>query len=121
MKSATIAGILSLLNDECGRLNDLHGDHYPTDEEWESVRVVLRAYDAIGKIRAEDVDHARLDRINGQGGALSWGGRSFAEHPDRCTCQGDDPIPHRHYDHAPFSCARCGKCEAYAPVGVEAK
>jgi hypothetical protein len=78
--------------------------------------MVLRACDAIGKIRAEDVDHARLGRINGEGGALSWCGRSFALHPDRCTCQGNDQIPHRHYDHAPYRCARCGDCNAYSPV-----
>jgi hypothetical protein len=111
VKSAAIAGILSLLNDECGRLND--GD-------WEANKghllTVLRAYDVIGKIRAEDVDHARLDRINGQGGALSWNGRGFDVHPDRCECQGADPIPHRHYDHAPYGCARCSECKAYSPV-----
>ena len=122
MKSKAIADILSALNDECGRLQALETPGVrPSDEEWERVRVVLRAYDAIGKIRAEDVDHARLDRINNEGGALSWCGRGFYEHPDRCECQGDDPIPHRHYDHAPYKCARCGKCDAYTPVSVSAQ
>jgi hypothetical protein len=116
VKCKVIADILSALNDELGRLNDEQGSRYATTEEWEPVRVVLRAYDAIGKIKAEDVDHERLGRINGEGGALSWCGRSFAVHPDRCECQGDDPIPHRHYDQAPYRCARCGKCEAYSPV-----
>jgi hypothetical protein len=116
VKSQAIAAVLSSLNDELGRLNDMQGPRYVSDAEWEPVRVVLRAFDAIGKIKAEDVDHARLDRINSQGGALSWRGRSFAEHPDRCECQGDDPIPHRHYGDAPYRCARCGKCEAYSPV-----
>ena len=117
MKSQAIAAILSSLNDECGRFNELETSGVrPSDEDWEKVRVVLRAYDAIGKIRAEDVPHDRLDRINGEGGALSWCGRSFAMHPDRCTCQGTDPIPHRHYDQAPHRCARCLQCEAYSPV-----
>jgi len=116
VKREVIAGILSLLNDECGRLNDMQMSPCASTEEWEPVRVVLRAYDAIAKIKAEDVDHARLDRINGEGGALSWCGRSFAEHPDRCECQGNDQIPHRHYDHAPYRCARCSECNAYAPV-----
>lgn len=116
MKSQAIADMLSTLNDELGRLNELETRPRPTDEEWEKVRIVLRAYHAIGKIRAEDVDHARLNRINNEGGALSWCGRSFALHPDRCECQGDDPIPHRHYDEAPHSCARCIECKAYVPV-----
>lgn len=111
MKSKAIAAILSSLNDECGRLND--GD-------WEMNRshvlIVLRAYDAVGKIRAEDVDHERLDQFNNSGGALSWGGASFGLHPDRCECQSNDAIPHRHYDQAPFRCARCIECEAYTPV-----
>ncbi len=113
MKNQDIAAILSALNDECGRLND--GD-WTTNKG--DVLAVLRAYDAIGKIRAEDVPMDRLDRINSEGGALSWCGRSFAEHPDRCTCQGDDPVPHRHYGHAPYSCARCGheNCKGYTPV-----
>ena len=120
MKSQAIAAVLSSLNDELGRLNDMQGPRYASDEEWEPVRIVLRAYDAVRKIEAEDVDHARLDRINSQGGALSWCGRSFAEHPDRCECQGDDPISHRHYGYAPHRCARCGKCEAYSPVALVA-
>jgi len=115
MKSKAIADILSTLNDELGRLNDLETRPL-TEAEWERVRIVLRAYHAIGEIRADDVDHARLDRINSQGGALSWGGRSFAEHPDRCECQGNEPIPHRHYDEAPHRCARCRECNAYSPV-----
>lgn len=115
MKSKTIADILSLLNDEYGRLGEM--DWGATKDE---VRALSRAYDAIGKIRAEDVDHERLARINGQGGALSWCGRSFAEHPDRCMCQGNDPIPHRHYGHAPYKCARCGECRAYTPVPASA-
>jgi len=121
MRSEAIAAILSTLNDELGRLNDQEtpGER-PSDAHWENVRIVLRAYHAIGKIRAEDVDHARLDRINGEGGALSWCGRSFAEHPDRCDCQGADPIPHRHYDEAPHHCARCVECRGYAPVEVVA-
>ena len=113
MKSHAIAAILSTLNDECGRLGELDWDASKED-----VRIVLQAYDAVGKIRAEDVPMERLDRINGQGGALSWNGRSFAEHPDRCTCQGSDPIPHRHYGRAPYKCARCNECTAYAPVPV---
>ena len=122
MKSQAIAAILSSLNDECGRLNELETPGVrPSDEEWERVRVVLRAYNAIGKIRAEDVDMARLDRINGEGGALSWCGRSFALHPDRCECQWNDPIPHRHYDHAPYRCARCIECNAYTPVSASAE
>ena len=108
MKSEALATILRALNDECGRLSDLDADS-------ESMRTVLKAYDAVGKIRAEDVPMDRLDRINGEGGALSWGGRSFTEHPDRCRCQKDDPIPHRHYGHAPYYCARCGDCGAYSP------
>jgi len=121
MRSKVIADILSALNDECGRLQALEVPGVrPSDEDWEKMRVVLHAYRAIGRIRAEDVDHARLDRINHQGGALSWEGRSFALHPDRCECQGSDPIPHRHYDHAPHRCARCGQCDAYAPVSVGA-
>ncbi len=112
MKSRAIAAILSSLNDECGRLNGMSWDETKEDQ-----RLVLRAYDAVGKIRAEDVPMARLDRINSEGGALSWCGRSFAEHPDRCECQKDDPIPHRHYGYAPYRCARCGKCEGYSPLG----
>ena len=111
VKSQAIAAILSSLNDECERLN---GGTWP--ETQEQVRAVLRAYDAIGKIKAEDVDHDRLSRINWQGGALSWCGRSFTEHPDRCECQGNDHIPHRHYEHAPYRCARCNECNAYSPV-----
>ena len=113
MRSQAIAAILSALNDECGRLNALDWD-----ENKEQIRAVLRAYEAVGSIRAEDVPMDRLARINSQGGALSWCGRSFAEHPDRCTCQGSDPVPHRHYDQAPYRCARCGECEAYSPVTV---
>ena len=113
MKSQAIAAILSSFNDECGRLNER-----PWDETKNEVRTILAACHAVGKIRAEDVPMDRLDRINCEGGALSWGGRSFAEHPDRCTCQGDDTIPHRHYDQAPYRCARCGKCEAYSPAVV---
>lgn len=111
MKRDAIAAILSSLNDECERLNER-----PWDETKDEVRTVLTAYHAIGKIPADDVPMDRLDRINYQGGVLSWCGRSFAEHPDRCACQGDDPIPHRHYNHAPYRCARCGKCEAYSPA-----
>jgi putative FmdB family regulatory protein len=37
-------------------------------------------------------------------------------HPDRCVCQGSDPTPHKHYDEAPFSCARCSGCKAYRPA-----
>jgi hypothetical protein len=51
VKSKAIADILSALNDECGRLQALETSGVrPSDEEWERVRVVLRAYDAIGKI-----------------------------------------------------------------------
>jgi hypothetical protein len=114
MKSKAIAGMMLLLNDECSRLND--GDWDKSKDKLIAVLNVLNAYDAIKKIKAEDVDHVRLERINGQGGALSRCGRSFAEHPDRCECQGDDPIPHRHYDYAPYRCARCGECKVYSPV-----
>jgi hypothetical protein len=107
MNSEAVAAILSALNDECGRLND--------GADYEAQRVVLRAYAAIGKIRAEDVDLVRLDHFNGSGGALSWNHRSFAIHPDRCKCQGNDPIPHRHYDYAPYDCARCLRCRGYSP------
>lgn len=107
MKSKVIAGILSLLNDECGRLN---GDWEANKDD---LRTVLCAYDAVGRIRAEDVDHERLNRNNNHG-------RSFAEHPDRCECQGNDPGPHRHYEQAPYHCARC-ECEAYAPVAETLK
>lgn len=37
------------------------------------------------------------------------------QHPDKCVCQGTDPTPHKHYDEAPFACARCGKCDHYRP------
>jgi putative FmdB family regulatory protein len=58
----------------------------------------------------------RFDAFNGAGGALSWNHRTFAEHPDRCTCQGDDPDPHRHYDlHTFEGCARCA-CVEYTPA-----
>lgn len=110
MKSAAIAAILSTLNDECGRLNDL-----PLDTSKDDLRIVLKAYEVVGKIRAEDVATNRMARFNGSGGALSWNHRSFAEHPDRCECQGDDPIPHRHYDYAPYVCARCNRCNGYSP------
>jgi hypothetical protein len=120
MKSQAIAAILSSLNDELERLHNLGVPGLrPSDEDWERVRVILRAYHAVQKIPADDVDLARLGRINNEGGALSWCGRSFGAHPDRCVCQGDDPGPHRHYDHAPYRCARCGKCESYNPVPVE--
>ena len=111
VRSVAIAKILSTLNDECGRLNDLDLDKVKDD-----IRIVLKAYNAIGKIRAEDVPMDRLYRINNEGGALSWCGHSFCLHPDRCECQGDDPIPHRHYDYAPYNCARCGRCNGYSPV-----
>jgi hypothetical protein len=39
-------------------------------------------------------------------------------HPDRCTCQGDDTTPHKHYNNPPYACARCGKCNAYTPLLV---
>lgn len=55
-----IATVLRALNDECGRLNDLHGVH-PTDEQWGVVRDVLRAYHAVGKIRAEEAQPARVE------------------------------------------------------------
>jgi hypothetical protein len=38
------------------------------------------------------------------------------EHPDRCVCQGDDTTPHKHYRDAPYSCARCLRCDGYAPA-----
>lgn len=107
VRSAEIAAILSQLNDELGRLSD-------SESDVEACRVVLVAYDAIGKIRATDVALDRMDQFNGAGGAISWGRRSFEQHPDRCTCQAGDSIPHRHYDHAPYRCARCS-CAAYQP------
>jgi putative FmdB family regulatory protein len=64
---------------------------------------------------------SRLERFNAfnhAGGALTWNGRSFADHPDRCVCQGTDDLPHRHYDdsHKGFGgCARCG-CVEYTPA-----
>jgi hypothetical protein len=112
VKREVIAAILSSLNDECGRLNELDCPELTEDD----VRTILNAYDAVGKIRAEDVSMDRLDRINSHGGALSWCGHSFAEHPDRCKCQDNDPIPHRHYGHAPYACARCVECRGYDPV-----
>lgn len=60
----------------------------------------------------------RFDAFNGAGGAISWNYRPFSEHPDRCACQGDDPIPHRHYQDAPRGvggCARC-HCGVYTPA-----
>ncbi len=62
----------------------------------------------------------RYDAFGDAGGALSWNGRSFSEHPDRCVCQGSDPTPHRHYDDAAIprgfgGCARCG-CVEYTPA-----
>jgi hypothetical protein len=61
----------------------------------------------------------RGKRFNETTGALSWNYRPAYEHPDCCTCQGTDPIPHKHYndedDLASHACARCLECEAYAP------
>jgi hypothetical protein len=118
MKREAIAAILVTLNDELERLNPM-SDADAFDRNRQQIDVVMKAYDAIENVRAEDVEMDRLDSFNGSGGALSWCGRSFALHPDRCTCQEDDPIPHRHYGQAPYSCARC-KCEAYAPIKTDA-
>lgn len=118
MKRDAIATILASLNDELGRLNPMN-DVGAFDRNRQQILVLLKAYDVIGDIRAEDVDMERLDRFNGGGGALSWCGRSFALHPDRCTCQGNDQIPHRHYHYAPYNCARCGDCSGYTPVPLE--
>ena len=63
--------------------------------------------------------HARQQSFNNAGGAISWGGRPFFTHPDRCACQADDPYPHRHYDISgdPYrGCARCVHCSAYSPA-----
>lgn len=119
MKRDAIAAILVSLNEELGRLNPLN-DHTAFDRNRAQILVVLQAYDKIGDIRAEDVDMERLDSINGSGGALSWCGRSFSLHPDRCECQKNDHIPHRHYGHAPYNCARCGDCSGYTPVEKKA-
>lgn len=61
--------------------------------------------------------HNRCLSFNEAGGATSWNHRPFSEHPDRCTCQGDDPTPHRHEpkDSGGQPCARC-HCAAYNPA-----
>lgn len=54
----------------------------------------------------------RVFRFNETSGCI-YGGRS---HPDRCKCQGAEDTPHKHYGEPPHRCARCGKCDAYAPA-----
>jgi len=54
-------------------------------------------------------------RFNETTGALTWAGRSAEEHPDRCVCQ-KGVTPHKHYDEAPFLCARCTECTGYRPA-----
>ena len=50
---------------------------------------------------------------------LSWNRKSAALHPDRCTCQHDDPTPHQHYTSPPHKCARCLECTGYNPAEPE--
>jgi hypothetical protein len=60
----------------------------------------------------------RFSNTTGAMGYMSARGLTGANHhPDRCECQGSDPIPHKHYrDRPPHPCARCGECKAYMPA-----
>lgn len=63
----------------------------------------------------------RWHNLEHSGGALSWNGLPFSMHPHRCKCQGDDPIPHRHYpQYEGHPCARCTACNAYDPAQTPA-
>lgn len=65
---------------------------------------------------SETTANERSERFGATTGALTWNYRSAAEHPDRCVCQGDEAIPHKHYRDAPHACARCVACKAYRPA-----
>lgn len=60
-----------------------------------------------------DSTSTRRERFDSTTGAISWGGRSAMEHPDRCMCQ-TESTPHKHYLDPPHACARCA-CSAYTP------
>lgn len=61
----------------------------------------------------------RSTNFNDTTGVHGWtselGRHGGDSHPDRCTCQGDDTTPHKHYGTWPHSCARCA-CSAYSPA-----
>lgn len=58
----------------------------------------------------------RFNETCGVFGYISRLGRTGANlHPDRCSCQGRDTTPHKHYPEPPFACARCNPCHAYEP------
>lgn len=65
-------------------------------------------------------DEDRSARFNATTGALGYssahGPTPASLHPDRCVCQQNDPIPHKHYQETPFRCARCSNCRGYAPA-----
>jgi len=66
-------------------------------------------------------DRARLsEAFNTTVGAMGYmterGFSGANRHPNRCTCQGNDPIPHKHRSDPPFACARCLDCPAFVPV-----
>lgn len=104
----TIIRILTDLDAEIGRATQANDEAY--------VRLTVRAHEAVSQLRVDGVDLERLERFNDTTGALTWNYRSAAEHPDRCTCQGTETTPHKHYDHAPYNCARCLECKSYTPA-----
>lgn len=65
---------------------------------------------------------AHFNDTTGAIGCMTKRGPTGAHcHPDRCTCQGTDPTPHKHRDEPPHSCARCLECSAYEAAGPEPK
>jgi hypothetical protein len=84
-------------------------------------RAVGRYIDRLSKpatARGEEPSVEQWRAFNETTGAVGYmtklGPTGANSHPDRCVCQGDDRIPHKHYTDDPLHpCARCGKCAAY--------
>jgi hypothetical protein len=59
----------------------------------------------------------RFNETTGANGYISAAGRTGANHhPDRCSCQGTDTTPHKHYPEPPFLCGRCTSCTGFFPA-----
>lgn len=112
MKREEVVRLLVTIDEEIGVAMEL-GDE-------ERTRAAMAAHKAVSGLHVDGVDVVRMRRFNGSVGACGYTSRlgptPASMHPDRCVCQGDDPTPHKHYDHAPHNCARCGKCESYEPA-----
>lgn len=87
----------------------------PLDSDWPGYHTHFTALPALPQTPISE--RSRL--FNDTTGALAGGNR----HPHRCVCQTQETgayadTPHKHYDEAPYDCARC-QCEAYRPAIAE--